>query len=398
MLPVTSVRLPLLALVACAALATTPAGASAAAGGGAVTLTIGGAGKAAQGLVGAGVKAGAIAPAKKRFRRVTLPVQSLIVGKSATVVLRGGISFKAGKRALKLRAVRVKLTAKQATVSAKAGKTRSAVFAPTLPKGKAKLDRSKATAALAGAKLALTVKGAKLLRAKLGVRGVSAGSIGKVAIDARLKSGSGGNGGSGGRPGAGGPTAGPLGTPPPILARPAGAVDVTSASLTWRPRESWIQYINGGQGTSVYGGAINGPTAGDGYVYSFGFPFRSGWYHAATGTAAVYFNGGVRFSHYSSGPDSHGIDFSSSKPEIEINGGASRAIYTFDGTQNTKYNDERGVLVNLKPSPIQTPPSGTVTYTDVPATIPADAGASVFAGFYPAKTEFGTMTVSFTTP
>ena len=41
---------------------------------------------------------------------------------------------------------------------------------------------------------------------------------------------------------------------------------------------------------------------------------------------------------------------------------------------------------------------GTVTYTEVPATVPADAGASVFAGFYDANEAFGSMTVSFTTP
>jgi len=396
----TSIRLPLLVLVACAATAVVPAGASAATGSGGVTLTLGGTGKAAKSLADAGVKPGAIAPAKKRAKRVTLPVQSIAVGKSATVALRGGVSFKTGKRTLKLRSVRVALTAKQASVSAKVGKARTTVFAAKFPKGKAKLDRSKTTAALSGAKLALTPKGAKLLRTKLDVSGVTDGALGKLAIDARPKGG-GNNGGSGGGPGAGGPQAGPLGKAPPILARPAGAVDISSASLTWRPRASWICYINSAEGTSVFGGAVNGSeesVACDSgpvnLVASFhGFPFASGWYEAATGKAAIYFQGGVGFRY-----SDHGINFSSSKPEIEINGGASRAIFTFNGTEGTKYDNQRAVLVDLRPSPIQTPPNGPVTYTDVPGTIPKDTGASVFAGLYPADAPFGTLTVSFTTP
>jgi hypothetical protein len=389
------VRLPFLALAACAAVAAVPAGASAAVGSGGVTLTIGGAGKAAKGLADAGVKAGAIAPAKKRAKRVTLPVQSVTVGKSATVALRGGVSFKAGKRALKLRSVRVTLTAKQATVSAKAGKRRVTVFAAKLPKGKAKLDRSKTTAELAGAKLALTPKGAKLLRDKLDVSGVAAGAIGKLGVDARPRRK--GNGG----PQGGLPKAGPITNTPAVFTRPPDAVDIASATLTWRPKVSWLCYV---EEASPVGGASNGavetldcPDSLGGprdLVGSFvGFPFKSGWYHPPTGAAAVYFQGGVRFRYAA-----HGIDFSSTSPEIEINGGDSRAIFTFDGTDGTPYNSERGVLVDLHPNPIQKPPSGTVNYIDIPATVPADAGASIFAGLYGANEPFGTLTVSFATP
>lgn len=394
-----SFRLPLLALAACATVVAAPTSASAAAGSGGVTLTLGGTGKAAAALTDSGVKTGAIAPAKKRGRRIVLPVQSVAVGKSASVGVRGGVSFKAGKRSLRLKSVKVALAAGKATVSAKAGKRRVTVFAAKLSKGKAKLDRAEATAALSGAKLALTPKGAQLLRAKLAVSGIPAGALGKLGIDARPKSGV--DNGPGGGPGGGGPQAGPIKNEPPVLARPAGAVDVTSATLTWRPRVSWICYVNSGEGTSVFGGAVNGPTESVGcdagpldLVALFqGFPFVSGWYEAATGKAAIYFQGGVGFRY-----SGHGINFSSSTPEIEINGGSSRAIFTFNGTEDTKYDNQRGVLVDLHPASIQTPPGGTVTYDAVPATIPQDTGASVFAGFYPANTDFGTLTVSFTTP
>jgi len=378
--------------------------AASAAGAGSVTLALGGKGKAADGLSAAGVEIGAIAPARKRGKRVTLPVRTVTVGKRATVALRGGIRFKAGKRSLALRSVRVVLTARRATIGARVGKRRLPVLTADLPRQKAKLDRSKVTARLAGAKLALTPRAARLLRNTLAVDDIPAGPLGQVVLAPGTKQGSGdakpGTGGSGGGsdPGSGPPQSGPIENEPPVLARPAGAVDVTSASLTWRPRESWIQYINGGEGTSVFGGALEGPEeARPGYpalVYSFhGFPFSNGWYHAATGTAAIYFAGGVGFRW-----SAHGIDFSAASPEIEINGEASRAIFTFNGTQSTQYTDQRGVLVDLDPGPPQPPSAGTIAYTDVPGTIPADTGESVFAGFYPADTPFGTMTVSFTTP
>jgi hypothetical protein len=390
-----SLRLPIVAIVACAALASASAPASAAPGSGGVNLAVGGGA-----LAESGVKVAAIAPAKKRGARIALPIQTIAVGKAANVVLRGGIRFKAGKRSLKLRAFRLKLTAGRVSISAKAGKRRVTIFATGLAKGKAKLDRSKTTAKVAGAKLALTRRGAKLLRNRLGVDEITAGALGKLRVDARPKSGA--NGGTGGAPGgggSGGPQAGPIKNEPPVLARPAGAVDVTSASLIWRPRVSWICYV---EDTSVFAGAANGPVetlacplgGPRDLVGSFtSFPFARGWYHSPTGTAAIYFLGGVGFSY-----TAHGINFSSANPEIEINGGASRAIFTFNGSQSTVYDNQRGVLVDLHPNPIQTPASGTVDYVDIPATVPADAGASVFAGFYGANEPFGTMTVSFTTP
>ncbi|HYI79927.1 MAG TPA: HtaA domain-containing protein [Thermoleophilaceae bacterium] len=391
----TSLRIPLLALAACTAVAVMPASASAAPGSGGVTLVLGGTGKAAKSLANAGVKFGAIAPAKKRAQRIALPVRSITVGNSATVVARGGVSFKVGKRKLGLRSVRVALTAKRATVSAKAGKRRVPIFVAKLPTGKVKLDRSKTTAGLGGAKLVLTPKGAKLLRAKLGVSGVAAGALGKLAVNAGPR-----------RRGSGGaqdglPKAGPIANTPTVFTRPPDAVDIASASLTWRPKVSWLCYV---EEANPVGGASNGvvetldcPDSLGGprdLVGSFvDFPFKSGWYHPPTGTAAVNFDGGVGFRYAD-----HGIDFSSTSPEIEINGADSRAIFTFDGTGGTPYDSERGVLVDLHPNPIQKPPSGTVNYIDIPATVPEDAGASIFAGLYGANEPFGTMTVSFTTP
>jgi len=390
---------PLLAVAAtCAIAGAAPATSAAVTGSGTVKLTVGGNGATAKSFAAAGVKTSAIAPAKKRGKRVTLPVRAITVGKSATIALRGGIGFKAGQRALELKSVSAKVTATKVTVSARAGGRAVPIFAAKFAKGKAKLDRGAATAKLAGATLDLTPKGAKLLRAKLAVGDIKAGPLGQLGVDAKSKSAGGGptKPGGGGPGGSDVPKAGPIVPPSPPPVRPATAVDVTSASLTWKPRRSWIDYINTGEGTSVFDSAVNGPAEPpSGLVYSFlGFPLAGGsWYDPATGAATINFQGGVGFRY-----SGHGINFSAASPEIEIAPSASRAIFTFNGTQSTPYDNQRGVLVDLHPAAIQKPPTGTVTYTDIPATVPEDSGASVFAGFYPPNAEFGSMTVSFTTP
>jgi hypothetical protein len=401
--------LPLVVLASClAATAVSAPSAVAAAGGGSVKLTLGGSGKAAKSLTAEGVKISALAPAKKRGRRVTLPVQSVTVGKAATISLRGGIGFKAGRRTLKLKSAKLKLTAAKATVTVKAGKLRVPVFTAKLAKGKAKLDRAGKTAKLAGATLALTSKGAKLLRTKLAVSDVAAGALGRLAVDAKPKSASGG----GTKPGGGGggtkpkpksacgvgPEAGELPAEPPVATRPAGAQDVTTASLTWRPRESWIRYINGGDGTSVSGGFTNGPAEpynGITLVYSFLnstlVPGKS-WAHP-DGRAALYFAGGVKFS-WMNGPMPHCINFTASDPEIEIApAGGSRSIFRFNGSDGTPFPNRRGVLVNLA--------LGAGTNGDYPnmiGTLPDGMGSSVFAGLYGPGDEFGTISVVYDAP
>jgi hypothetical protein len=409
-----SARRPFVVLAACAAVvAVAPASASAA---GNVGLTVGGNGKAAKALSAADVKVAAIAPAKKRGKRVTLPVQSVTVAKGATVALRGGIRFKAGKRAVALKSVKVTLTSKKATVSAKAGKSRLPVFVAAVAKGKAKLDRTATTAKLAGTKLTLTAKGAKLLRKKLAADSLAAGPLGQIAVDASSKGSTGpGPGPGGGTPGGGtgggggtpaicstsGPESGPLPPEPPVAAQQAGAVAVTSATLVWRPRESWIRYIAGGDGTSVSGGAANGPLetkSGSTLVYSFvNFPLKSGWRNP-DGSAVLNFAGGVGF-RWTSGPNPHCINFTASDPEIEITpAGGSRAIFRFDGTDGTPFPNRRGVLVELTPGSDQDATPAGYAYPDMVGKIPAGAGSSVFAGFYPGGTEFGTISVTFNTP
>ncbi|MGA7397497.1 MAG: hypothetical protein WBW62_08635, partial [Solirubrobacterales bacterium] len=66
---------------------------------------------------------------------------------------------------------------------------------------------------------------------------------------------------------------------PPVKVRPAGAAEITTGTIDWRVRESFIQYVNSGVGTTVYDGATAGPVETIGsappLTYRFFFPFNS---------------------------------------------------------------------------------------------------------------------------
>jgi hypothetical protein len=186
------------------------------------------------------------------------------------------------------------------------------------------------------------------------------------------------------------------------LARPASAVDLTGAQITWRPKPSFIRYVNAGEGTSVFAGATEDPAgaaecpaeSGPDLVYSFHFPFTHGWYDAGTKTAGVYFGGGVRFSY-----TAHGIDLDAKEPEVELNGASSRAIFRLDGRGDTTPGNKRAVMVDLNPAavtPVEAP--GSVSFERIPATIPLGGSQTVFADFYAPGDTFGCISVSFTYP
>jgi Htaa protein len=387
--------------VAPSAVAAPPVAAGSAVGSGTVTVLVGGNGKAAKALANRSVKVRAIEPATKLGARLTFPVARIAVADSAVIVLRGGLRFKAGKRSLALRAPRLRLAGRQAVVTLRHGYRRLPLLVARLKKGQARLNSVGGAAALDSAKLRLTTGGARLLRKKLRLDGLRAGALGALGVDARAGSGGGGAGGGGG----GGATCNPNPDAPPVdpatepapLARPAAAVDVASATIVWRPRESWIRYINGGEGTCVFDGAVAGQQevrAGSSapLVYSFQFPFEGGWYDAATGTAAVRFRGGVGFKW-----KGHGINFSAGNPEIEVNGSDSRGIFRFNGADGTARPNRRDVLVDLTPGTDQ----GVApdhSFPDMPGTLPPGAEGSIFAGFYPPEAPFGTVSISFTAP
>ena len=218
-------------------------------------------------------------------------------------------------------------------------------------------------------------------------------------------------GAGGGGAGGGAPTSGPLGNEPPLLARPATAVDVSSVQLSWYPRDSWVRYVSSGSAAGdgiLFSGGATGidstasecpdrPAGSDAQLpYRVAFTPRASWFDPVSGSAGVYGGGAVAFRW-----KGHGIDLTAADPEIEINGAASRAIFRFAGSGSTPYPNQRAALLSLDTGagPVVSDAGKTFTYSLVRGTLTAD-GVNVFAGFYtpPDNDEFGCVSVAFTTP
>ncbi|HMJ02417.1 MAG TPA: HtaA domain-containing protein [Conexibacter sp.] len=348
-------------------------------------------------------------------RQAVLPVAGGRLGNGAALALRGRLTLRAGSgrsaRRVTFTAWRAQVRSRQATLSAFAIGRRRTVMSAAVPARKLTLSSTTGAVELRRVELRLTRTGARFLRTRLDLARLSAGVLGTLRVAARLGGAAGGGrgggpgGGGGGGGGEGGPTpppgctpgfgSGPIEPAPAPLTRPVGAADVTSATLTWRPRSSFIQYVASGEGATASEGATAGPeevVVGNParLVYSFGFELKPGsWFHAGSGTAGLLARGTVRFRY-----SGHGIDIRVKDPEIEIDGSRSRAIFTFVGEDCTVITNVRGVMLDLAPgAPTGTPPS--YDYGQIPATI-TDAGSSMFSGFYLPGDAWGSFAVAFT--
>ncbi|MFA4928124.1 MAG: HtaA domain-containing protein [Patulibacter sp.] len=361
-------------------------------GAGSMTLTNG-----SKGLKGQGVRWSASSPVKllSGRSRAVLPVESGTVTGTATLGLKGTVRLTKGQRRVTLAKLQVRLGRSSTVTGEVNGGKRRTIGRLSAPSSRVKLDRETATASVGNARLTLTAGTARTVRTQLRLRRVPSGAVATVAVTGHVKD----------APAPSSCTAAycatGLGAEPPVLTRPSGAVDVRSATIAWRPLDSWVRYISTGEGTSVSGGATNGPRevlpgSSSAFVYSFGFPFSKGWFDPSSGTAATTFRGKVGFRFRA-----HTIDMSAAEPEVEINGSRSRVIFRMDGKDGTQLGGTRGVLVDLdltKAAAKTVSPDGrTHTYTAIPGTIPAKAGSSVFAGFYSPGEGFGSVTLSFTT-
>ena len=362
-------------------------------------------------------------PAKGNAQRIVLPVRGGLAGTSTTALTHGGaISLRYRGRSARLSKLRLGL-GKRSRLSAKLGGRSVDVFA--LPGGRNRsVDPLAGTVDLSGSRLNLTGAGAKAIAAQLTpAPGRRASSSAQTQTSPTVKPGHFGglSTRASGLTAGGSPTpqgndalspsgcplpsgAGPAPEdPPPVATPPSGALDVTSASIDWHVRESFIRYINTGEGTSVSGGATADPPvllpgASASLTYDFHFPFAKGWHHPganpadpADDTAGIYFGGAVRFLY-----SGHGIDLTTAEPEIEIAGGSSRAIFSVtEGADPAS----RQVLVNLdlNRAAAISASGNTYTYERVPGAVPSGTASSVFAGFYAPGTEFGCFTVRYQT-
>ena len=414
--------LGLAALAASAAAA--PATAAAPASLGATTIALDG--PLAQQLRDAHVAIAATASARGGGARLVLPVAAGKLARAqASLTLDGRVTLSSGSRVrrtlrtLALTRWRLRVEDGRARVSALSGSRRRTLLAADVPARRLALDTTRGSVRVEPVQLRLTRVGARLVRTRLQLERLPAGVLGSLRLAATVPGtagggaggsgggavGGGGTGGGGGGGGGGGTTPPPGCTPgyssgaippaPAPLARPAGALDVTAATLTWRPRESFVQYIASGEGTSASDGATAGPpetVPGNSarLVYSFGFELKPGsWYDPAGGSADLLGRGTVRFLWRG-----HGIDIKLRDPEVELNGGASRAIFTFSGSDCTQIAPVRGIMLDLAPA-APTVNGSTRDYGAIPARI-TDAGASMFSGFYLPGDPWGSFAAAFT--
>jgi hypothetical protein len=345
-----------------------------------------------------GVELAGSGDAESSGRRTRLDIAGGAIEEGrAALSFGGGLRFSAGEgrdhRTLKLTGLRAEL-GPSSSFSARWGKKRRVLF-DLEPTGAAAIDRARGAAQLQGARLVWRPGVAAAVGRRLGAQ-LPKGALGSFTVTAATVFTD------------GPPQAGPISSDePPLLARPASAVNVTAATLAWHVRDSWIRYVNTQEPPQTLEGAsAEAPIAENSHpcpnspagtnptlAYSYDFPFANGWYDAASGSAALYYGGGVRFSF-----PSHGIDVTARNPEIEINGAASRAIFRLRGAGQTPYPDKRAALLSLPAStPLAGPPSSFGFPAPLRGTLTAD-GQKVFAGFYPPPSDgFGCFSISFTT-
>ena len=404
-IPLSKTRVRAAAAMAGAVLALSAAAAPAApapVGQGALQLN----GAGPQALRASGVRIAPLGAAGGGARKILLPVRTGLVGSSVTVLrFGGGITLANGKHRLRLSGLRLTL-GRRASLAGRIGGQSLGLFR-VLEGGRREVDATRGSVQLSGLRLKLRSSVAREIGERLQLERALPRGFGVLSVDKQGLQPGGPPAADPDRQSTGCPlpsTAGPAPEDPVVKATPPpGAVDITGASVNWDVRESFIRYINAGEGTSVFGGAVAAspevrPGASAPLTYSFGFPFAGGWHHPGANPsdpsddkAAIHFAGGVRFLY-----SSHGIDLRTSAPELEIAGGASRA--TFDVAEG-EAAPEREVIVNLDLSrAASVRASGTtITYDRVPDAIPAGTASSVFAGFYAPGTDFGCFSVSYST-
>lgn len=310
----------------------------------------------------------------------------------AVVTHRGALRLRAGRgrarRAVFLRGIEVTL-GPAPRLTARLGGRRRAFF--DLRGAAAAVNGTAKTASMVGARAVWRRGPLRTVRRKLRAK-VSAGALGTVQTKAAVLLDQ--------------PVSGPV-SEPPRLARPASAVGVTGAALTWHVRDSWVRYV-GSQFAEPLDGAAplpaypgqshpcpDNPSTGNELTYSYEIPFAEGWHDPASGTTALYYRGGVRFAY----PE-RSIDLTLRDPEIELNGGASRSIFRLRGSGATAYPDSRAAIMSLDTTrPLVGSWPGTLS-SDGPikATLNAD-GEKVFAGFYTGSNSgFGCFELSFRKP
>ncbi len=339
-----------------------------------------------------GIRQKLIRPTSNLTGRPSYPVSKVAYGATARVDLKGGSKLIRKRRSVAIRKLVVRSAAgKPARVRASIGGKK--VNFLVIRGGKRVFDPESGELSRVG-KARLTARAAKLLNKRLRLskrKKLRAGAVwGHFNLYSLYKVTQ-----------AEDPTveAPPV---PPVKVEPSGAQAVTgAATIKWYVRDKFIDYIAQGRGTTrvEHGATADLPSGPNHLVYSFNFPFASGW-TVSDGPAETLVKGsglvGFRFCK-------HGINFTVSNPEIEIGDNTnSRLIFEVTGTNNTLLASQRAVVANLLPEDAASRTSTdngdgttTVSYEKIPSLVPAE-GAGLFADFYFPNDPFGYFSLTYT--
>ncbi len=340
-------------------------------------------GPGARALADQGVRVGAVAPARKRARRITLPLgETTISGATATVRQRGALRLRAGRRSVVLRDLTVTV-GRRSTVSARVGGRTRTVAAIDAPAARRSVQPTGTY--VTEAPLRLTASTVRLLRRELRRPGLRGGRLGTIDLEAATTPAPSGTE----IPGApdvvtvtGPPTPGG-GT---VAARPAGAVSITGGTVHWSPRQSWLGYLESGDEPA---GAVPPATLADG---TYAFPVTGGWYDPATGATVVDTAGGTVFRY-----PTRFLDMRFANWTWDLASPTPKAVATVERATGVKPGvvGSRQPILLLKPGATRPTVEGsTLTWASVPATLSAE-GVPVFRA-YLYDTDQGSLTISAT--
>lgn len=353
----------LVPLVAAIAFAMLPSPALAASG--VTTISFGGSGL--KSLKSQQVKLSAGKPAELKGSKLTLPNTDGLVGESATVLQGGTLKFKRGKRSTKISGIRLSFGGTSpARVYGRLGGKQITLFTINAKAGSVAVNRVVGAARLTGGTIMMSKSAAKTIRKKLKLLRAPKTRFGSVSTDMLL-----------------GANAAVAGTDTrrvgcqAVLTRPGTAVDIISATINWHVKESWVNYLE----SSATGGAFAIAPAAGGH-YDFQMTSATGWYDPISGQASVSTAGGVNFKY----PE-HGIDIATTNLRAEIDGVCSRATVEYQG--------QRLGIVDLGSGTAGG--SGSTHTFSANSTLSGEA-APIFLGFYEPGEEWGSMSVSVTTP
>jgi len=361
----------LLATFACA-LTAVPASAATSTSG-SVTIAVGG--SAATSLKARGVTTSALAPAKlsSRTRRLTLPVTGgTVSARAQTIALGGRLRLTSGRRTVTLTRPRLVLGGSAPSISALIGSARTTIF--TISGRKPTVSQASGHVALKGAKLTLAARAAATIASKLRLARRPAGRFGTVTVTARIAPPPPSTA-TPGQPSTG--TTAPGGAQPqpscrtevtavePTLLDPAafpGNSPTTATYVEWHVRESFSSYVgsDGGSFTPSAGATSTGS-------FTFRFPVTGGW--TLGSVSQVLTSGSVRLYF------PNRFDYVIKNPVLEINGGASRLIFTFSEAGKSDY---RRVMTTFA-SPV-------APFTQMPGLVPGGAdGAGLMDTYCPGE-------------